>query len=60
MSAFNPAQDEVATLCRLTLVCSAGDSHPSDAGYAVMGQVVWRALAARRDEPPQPKGEHRG
>lgn len=44
MARFNPPQDEVATVCRLTLVCADGDSHPTDAGYVVMGQVVLGAL----------------
>jgi lysophospholipase L1-like esterase len=40
---FNPAADETATICTLTLICTAGDSHPSDAGYRALADVVWRA-----------------
>jgi lysophospholipase L1-like esterase len=42
---FNPPTDEVATLCTLTLLCADGDGHPSDAGYAAMGDIVLASLA---------------
>jgi lysophospholipase L1-like esterase len=44
MPRFNPAADEVATLCRVTLLCAAGDAHPSDAGYRVIAECVLSAL----------------
>lgn len=34
----------VATICRLTLMCTAFDIHASDAGYAVMGEEIVAAL----------------
>jgi lysophospholipase L1-like esterase len=37
---FNPPTGEVATLCTLTLLCVDNDGHPSDAGYAAMGDIV--------------------
>jgi lysophospholipase L1-like esterase len=41
-AAFNgPPQPE--TICNLTLVCTAGDSHPSDAGYQVIAEQLWLA-----------------
>jgi hypothetical protein len=41
---FDPAADEVATLCRLTLLCAAGDARPSDAGYRVVADFVPAAV----------------
>jgi lysophospholipase L1-like esterase len=41
---FNPQGDieaETAAICALTLLCSEGDIHPSDAGFRVIGEEVW-------------------
>src|SRR5215207_319763 len=39
---FNgPPQPE--TICRLTFVCTSGDSHPSDTGYQVIAEQLWQA-----------------
>ena len=41
---FNPQGDEAvetATICTLLLICPEGDSHPSDAGYLVLGEAVF-------------------
>jgi hypothetical protein len=41
---FNPQgnlQHEIETLCSLLLLCTSGDSHPSDLGYQVLGNLVW-------------------
>jgi lysophospholipase L1-like esterase len=43
---FNPQGDidaETATICALTLLCTQGDIHPSDAGYRAMADKVWEA-----------------
>jgi lysophospholipase L1-like esterase len=43
---FNPQGDpaaEIAALCTLTLLCTNGDSHPSDAGYRALAAVVFDA-----------------
>jgi lysophospholipase L1-like esterase len=43
---FNPQGDntaETAAICTLTLLCTAGDTHPSDAGYRALADVVWAA-----------------
>ena len=43
---FNPQGDlqrEVETLCALLLLCTQNDSHPSDLGYRVLGDLVWNA-----------------
>jgi lysophospholipase L1-like esterase len=41
---FNPLDDpRIATICTLTLLCSEGDVHPSDAGYQAMAEVVFDA-----------------
>jgi len=43
---FNPQGDqsvETAAICALTLVCTRGDTHPSDAGYRAIAGVVWTA-----------------
>ena len=54
---FNPAGDEAAetaAICRLTLICTARDGHPSDAGYQALADVVWQAYQARpRDVHPR-------
>ena len=43
-SPINLAQPQPATLCALTLVCTAlHDIHASDAGYAVIAQQFWAA-----------------
>lgn len=43
---FNPQGDpqrEIDTLCALLLLCTPErDSHPSDLGYQVLGDLVWR------------------
>jgi lysophospholipase L1-like esterase len=41
---FNPQGDidaETAAICTLTLLCTDGDIHPSDAGYRVIADEVW-------------------
>jgi lysophospholipase L1-like esterase len=38
--AFNE-QPQPATICDLTLICSAQDSHPSDTGYRVIAEQLW-------------------
>lgn len=48
---FNPQRDpaaEQAAICRLTLVCTRGDAHPSDAGYQALAGVVWTASGYSR------------
>jgi lysophospholipase L1-like esterase len=43
---FNPQGDidaETATICALTLLCTRGDIHPSDAGYRAIADEVWVA-----------------
>ena len=43
---FNPQGDpaaETTAICTLTLLCSQGDGHPSDAGYRALADVVWAA-----------------
>lgn len=37
---FDPEGDAGATVCALTLLCSDGDTHPSDAGYRAIGQLI--------------------
>ena len=37
---FNPEGDTGATLCTLTLLCSEGDAHPSDAGYRAIADLI--------------------
>jgi lysophospholipase L1-like esterase len=52
-SAFNPSGPaEVPTLCLLTAICTAlHDTHPTDAGYAVMALKLWQASGyARQDD----------
>jgi lysophospholipase L1-like esterase len=42
---FNPQGDieaETAAICALTLLCSESDIHPSDAGFRVIGDEVWK------------------
>jgi lysophospholipase L1-like esterase len=40
---FNPfgEQPRIAAICTLTLLCSQGDVHPSDAGYLAMARAVF-------------------
>jgi lysophospholipase L1-like esterase len=41
---FNPQGDqtaEVQTVCRLSLLCTGNDSHPSDAGYQALADMVF-------------------
>jgi lysophospholipase L1-like esterase len=41
---FNPQGDaaaEIAALCTLTLLCTQGDSHPSDAGYRALAGLIF-------------------
>jgi lysophospholipase L1-like esterase len=48
---FNPQGDEsaeTAAICTLLLICSEGDSHPSDAGYRVLGEAVFDASGYAR------------
>jgi lysophospholipase L1-like esterase len=42
---FNPPGEEsrVAAICTLTLLCSQGDLHPSDAGYQAIAGAVFQA-----------------
>jgi hypothetical protein len=50
---FNPQGDlalETATICSLTLLCTEGDSHPSDAGYRAIADLVFEASAYARLE----------
>jgi lysophospholipase L1-like esterase len=53
---FNPAGEvaETAAICRLTLICSARDGHPSDVGYQALAEVVWQTYRAR------PRAGHAG
>lgn len=41
---FNPDGDTGAALCTLTLLCSNGDGHPSDAGYLAIAELILSAL----------------
>jgi len=48
---FNPHGDEAAettAICTLTLVCTQHDSHPSDAGYRALADLVWSASGYHR------------
>ena len=54
---FNPPGDEarIAALCTLTLACSEGDTHPSDAGYRAIAEVVLDVSGyARLGAQPRP------
>jgi lysophospholipase L1-like esterase len=47
---FNPQGDlaaEAQTLCRLSLLCTQNDSHPSDAGYQALADIVFDVFALR-------------
>jgi len=41
---FNPQGDaaRITAICSLTLFCSEGDGHPSDAGYQAIADVVYK------------------
>jgi lysophospholipase L1-like esterase len=44
---FNPQGDpaaEVQNICRLSLLCTENDSHPSDAGYQALADVVFEVF----------------
>ena len=41
--AFDLAPPQPATLCGLIFFCANGDIHPRDAGYQVMGDLIWAA-----------------
>jgi lysophospholipase L1-like esterase len=48
---FNPQGDarrERAAICRLTLGCSRGDEHPSEAGYRAIAALIARVSTAVR------------
>jgi lysophospholipase L1-like esterase len=47
---FNLAPPQPATLCVLTLMCEDEDIHPSDAGYAVIGDLMFTAGGYTRFE----------
>jgi lysophospholipase L1-like esterase len=50
---FNPQGDlarEIQTICTLTLLCTENDSHPSDAGYRALGDLVFDVSDYRRLE----------
>jgi lysophospholipase L1-like esterase len=47
---FDPQGDmaaEVQTICRLSLLCTQNDSHPSDAGYQALADLVFEISSAR-------------
>jgi lysophospholipase L1-like esterase len=46
----SPVFDSSA-LCTLTLVCTKGDTHPSDAGYRALADVVWRTVRPAQGRP---------
>src|SRR5262245_2229093 len=48
--AFNVASPQPQTLCALTLVCSFRDIHPTDLGYQVIADVMWKASGYARFE----------
>jgi lysophospholipase L1-like esterase len=48
---FNPQGNlgaETPAICTLTLLCSAGDSHPSDAGYRAIADIVFETSGYAR------------
>jgi lysophospholipase L1-like esterase len=48
---FNPQGNlahEIQTMCTLTLLCTENDSHPSDAGYRVLADLVFLVSDYRR------------
>lgn len=50
LQAFDFTPPQPGTLCYLTLFCSAGDIHPSDAGYQVIADLIWAASDYARFE----------
>ena len=44
----NPIDARLAALCALTLTCSTGDSHPSDAGYLAIAEAIFEASGYER------------
>jgi lysophospholipase L1-like esterase len=44
----NPASARLAALCTLTLTCSRGDTHPSDAGYMAIAEAIFGASGYER------------
>jgi lysophospholipase L1-like esterase len=49
---FNPQGDldrEIQIICTLTLLCSENDSHPSDVGYRVLGDLVFDVSGVNPD-----------
>ena len=50
LSAFDVRPPQPATLCYLTLFCTAGDIHPSDTGYRVIADEIWAASDYARFE----------
>ena len=47
---FNPQGEgaRLVAICALTLLCSEGDGHPSDAGYRAMAEAVFEASGYAR------------
>jgi lysophospholipase L1-like esterase len=47
---FNPPGDaaRLAAICTLTLLCSEGDSHPSDAGYRAIAEILFETSGYAR------------
>jgi lysophospholipase L1-like esterase len=48
---FNPQGDpdaETQAICTLLLLCTEGDSHPSDAGYQALADIVFEAARYAR------------
>jgi hypothetical protein len=47
---FNLAAPQPGTLCALTLICTLGDIHASDAGYRVIADLMFEAAGYTRFE----------
>jgi lysophospholipase L1-like esterase len=48
---FNPQGDldaETQTICMLLLLCTENDSHPSDAGYQALADIVFNVSGYAR------------